>query len=124
MKKASLVMIALTLVFMAFAGGFLIGRNSNRSNVRVSTFPNSTSAPVETTTAPTQTEPLLININTATTEQLTQLPGIGTVIAERIVSYRNTSGPFESLADLTNVEGIGDKKLEGILDYITLGGQE
>lgn len=51
------------------------------------------------------------------------LPGIGQTLANRIVAYRDANGPFENLGELCNVEGIGDKKLESILDHITIGGQ-
>lgn len=121
MKKASLIMIAMTLVFTAFTVGFILGRNAdhNRVSISVSHAPKQTDPPQET--APT--EPTPIDINTATVQQLSSLPGIGQVLAQRIISYRTANGPFESLADLTKVEGVGEKKLEAILEYITLGGQ-
>lgn len=60
----------------------------------------------------------LLNINTATVEQLQQLPGIGEKIAERIVKYREKNGPFSKVEDLLNVKGIGEKKLEKIKPLI------
>jgi comEA protein len=121
MKKASLIMIAMTLVFTAFTVGFILGRNAdhNRVSISVSHAPKQTDPPQATT--PTELTP--IDINTATVQQLSSLPGIGQVLAQRIISYRTANGPFESLADLTKVEGVGEKKLEAILEYITLGGQ-
>lgn len=125
MKKASLVIITLTLILCAFAGGFFLGRGTDQNTIRVSSLP--TAAPKEdqnTGISPTEpTPPLLIDINTATEEEFTALPGIGDTLAKRIVAFRAENGPFESLADLLNVEGIGEKKLESILDYITIGGQ-
>ncbi len=58
-----------------------------------------------------------ININNADLEKLTQLPGIGVVLAGRIIDYRNEHGPFGSLDELTNVKGIGEKTLEKLRDY-------
>ena len=64
-----------------------------------------------------------INVNTATAEELTELPGIGQVLAQRIIAYREAHGPFTSVAQLGDVEGIGEKKLEAIIELITIGGQ-
>ncbi len=53
-----------------------------------------------------------LDINTATVEQLVALPGIGQVLAERIVAYRDAHGPFTSVNQLGDVEGIGDALVE------------
>ncbi len=61
-----------------------------------------------------------ISINTASRTELESLPGIGSVLAERIVAYRQLHGAFTSVDDLLNVSGIGEKKLEDIREMITL----
>ncbi|MGN0115661.1 MAG: ComEA family DNA-binding protein [Acutalibacteraceae bacterium] len=78
---------------------------------------------VKNTTAkrtPTTAFSGVININTATAEELTQLKGIGEVIAGRIVDYRNENGAFSSIEDIMNVSGIGEKKFEAIRDNISV----
>lgn len=71
------------------------------------------------TTNKTDKSTELININTATAEELKQLKGIGDVIAERIVKYAQTVG-FNTIEDIKNIKGIGDKKFEVIKDKITV----
>ena len=61
-----------------------------------------------------------ININTATAKELQTLRGIGPTMAQRIVEYRQTSGRFATLEELTNVKGIGEKTLEKIRDSIAV----
>lgn len=62
----------------------------------------------------------LININTASLDQLQSLPGIGAVIAQNIIDYRNSQGPFRSIEEIKNVSRIGDKTFEKIKDKITV----
>ena len=61
-----------------------------------------------------------ININTATSQELQTLRGIGPVRAQRIVEYRQRFGRFSTVDDLTNVKGIGEKTLEQIRDNIVV----
>ena len=59
----------------------------------------------------------LVNINTANAVQLTQLPGVGPAIAQKIIDYRTANGPFTSVDDLTKVPGIGAAKLAQIKSH-------
>ena len=59
----------------------------------------------------------LVNINTANATQLTQLPGGGPAIAQKIIDYRTANGPFTSVDDLTKVPGIGAAKLAQIKSH-------
>ena len=64
--------------------------------------------------------PEKIDINTADAEQLMTLPGIGEVMAKRIIRYREENGPFVSVEDLLNISGIGENTLESLRGHITL----
>jgi len=59
-----------------------------------------------------------ININTATIKALCRLPGIGPKTAQKIIEYRNQYGKFKSVNELTQVKGIGEKKLLKIWPYV------
>jgi competence protein ComEA len=66
--------------------------------------------------------PGLVNINTATLEELDTLPGIGPITAQKIIDYRESNGPFKKIEDIQNVSDIGLVTFEKIKDLITVGG--
>jgi competence ComEA-like helix-hairpin-helix protein len=62
-----------------------------------------------------------VNLNTATSEQLQEVPGIGPSTADKILQMRKSYGPFKSLDDLLAVRGIGPKRLEKMRKYLVAG---
>ena len=62
-----------------------------------------------------------LDLNTATEEELEALPGIGPALAERIVVYRTENGPYLSVEELLLVRGIGEKTLQKLEAYVTVG---
>lgn len=62
----------------------------------------------------------IVNINTATKEELTKVPGIGESKAESIIKHREENGNFNTIEDIKNVSGIGESLFEKIKDYITV----
>jgi competence protein ComEA len=64
---------------------------------------------------------LLVDINTANSEMLQELPGIGPVLAGRIINYRDENGDFTDVEELTNVNGIGDKTMDKLRPLIIVG---
>ena len=136
MKKPAVgVLVLVTSVFAAFTAGFFMGRHLNRAPVRIyQTLPQTADVPQNLPAAqtpdvsaadqtPAETAPLMVNINTATVQELEALPGIGPVVAQRIVAYRDEHGAFRTVEELTKVKGIGESKLEELLDLITTGGE-
>ena len=87
---------------------------STKNNISIITSSNSDEATSQDTTSK------LININTASAQELTSLPGIGETKANNIVSYRTENGYFKTIEDLKNVSGIGDATFEQLKDYITV----
>ena len=69
--------------------------------------------------APVQTG--LVNVNTASLEELDTLPGIGPVTAQKIIDYRTTNGPFQSIEAIMDVSGIGPATYARIKDLISVG---
>lgn len=78
---------------------------------------NSQSSSSTASTTPTKGK---LNINKASVEELDTLPGIGAVIAGRIIDYRNKNGSFKTLTELKEVSGIGDAKYEKVKDLISI----
>ena len=108
------ILVSAALICMAFTAGLSLGR-THRDPVTV-TVTTREVAPLE------QDFTMLVNINTASADQLAALPGIGEGYAEKIRAYREANGPFQAVEELLNVEGIGPARLEAIYDYITVGG--
>jgi competence protein ComEA len=62
----------------------------------------------------------LVNINTATLDQLDALPGIGPTTAQKIIDYRNLHGPFQKIEDIMNVSGIGPATFDKLKSLISI----
>lgn len=123
MKNTALwLLVLICCVCLAFTGGLFVGRNFGHGDIQLSDIPSSSSSVSSSSSANKDETPLAVNINTATSEQLQALPGIGPTLAQRIIDYRNENGPFADVADLLNVSGIGPGKLQDILEHITTGG--
>lgn len=90
------------------------------------TWPGAPAAPTAAPTvgptagAPATTPPVLVDLNTATLEQLDTLPGIGPVTGQAILDWRTANGAFTSVDELLEVDGIGDATLADLRDLVTV----
>ena len=108
------VLLGLTGLFLCLLlGMFLHDRAAMKSPTPVET---ALTAPVEEV----RPDPSPVNLNTASAEELTALPGIGEELSRRITAYREERGPFKTVEDLTDVSGIGQGKLAALEGLVTV----
>ena len=126
-SKIEYISIIIFVAVLGFGGGWFLRGDTTATPIEIETQYTVESAVVVSTTAPSQTvtatpveEPLMVNINTATVDELDKLPNIGEQRAQDIVDYREEHGDFAIPEALTEVPGIGEGILETIIDYITV----
>ena len=128
-RKIALVLLMLTLTFAGFCVGLFIGKQREPASVTIYTTKTPTATVSESTAAPesppesTQGAAYvdgLLDINLASVEDLTTLPGIGPALAQRIVDYRGQNGRFSSVEELMQVEGIKEKTYEKLKNQIRI----
>lgn len=124
LKMLIIISAAMIITVLSFSLGYFkakmdFQKYSDSYTVSVEKIAESTT-PEEETTIPGETA-LLININTASAAELEALPGIGPVIAERIVTHREANGEFQNRYSIMDVPGIGAGIYDKIKDSICVG---
>lgn len=117
MKKGGRILLCICAASLFFLVGLFAGRNHRDDYV---SLPQNNIT--DTVVATEEIRDVRLDINVATKSQLMDLPGVGETLADRIIAYRNEHGSFASTDDLQNVEGIGEKKLQAIVEWIKVGG--
>lgn len=104
------------------AGGFRPGAAAHSLNLAATLASGDqvyVSGPDQESVSPTSDDGVVV-VNRATASDLEQLPGVGPVLAERIVAYRDANGPFQEVEDLLDVPGIGESKLASMRDIVRI----
>lgn len=116
LKRPEALLIALALLFFAGAvlTGYLFTPDSENKASVIYVSDKDKERLIENSEATT----VLINLNTATTEELMQLEGVGEVIADAIIDYRKENGGFSSVDELLDIKGIGETKYNSIKPYV------
>ena len=121
LTKSEKCAIIITLVFLALVLGYALGQKKQEPVfvITESSFTAEREAPEAAgDNAPATAIVGKININTADAAELEKLEGIGPVLAERIIAYREETGGFKKIEDITKVQGIGAAVFESIRDCI------
>ena len=115
-KEADLSQVNLAYILQDGQKIYIPNKNEKNSEYITENIGNN----VEENSTSTREEGKKVNINTASIEELDQLPGIGPSIAQRIVDYRTEHGKFKTIEEIQDVKGIGDAKYDEIKDNITV----
>jgi len=122
LTKCEKIVLILSALFLALSFGFLLGEKKTEVPVLFGSSEYVSRGAQQTAGAavPGKEGTVVININTAGLEELESLEGIGPVLAQRIIDYREENGGFAAIEDITKVRGIGDAVYSDIWQYISV----
>ena len=119
-KDMLLTITAAVLFFSSSLGSFFINHRDKKHHdpIVIEKIEDTETTSEEATDATKSTEPLYLDLNLASHEELQLLPGIGESLAQRIIDYRTSEGRFRNIEELMNVNGIGQGIFDGLKQYI------
>lgn len=118
--------LGLTAAFLLFTGGWFLAKQNEAEPYQVTVEQTGAGQSVDPSaeSKPERPDSLMegevIDLNTADVYELSRLPGIGEKRAQAIVEYRQANGPFQTVEELDQVDGIGPAILNGLKDYATV----
>jgi competence protein ComEA len=121
LTRTEIVCLTAAAVFLTAAAGVRLGSSVSGGEVSIRPALRAqavSDSPAEET--PALSDSYKVDINSADTETLSLLPGIGETLAGRIVEYREKNGAFSEISDIMDVSGIGQGTFDKIKDYITV----
>lgn len=123
-SKAEIAAIVITVIFIAVTGIYFLQDRNESAAVTISSGQTASSEANALQSFSPQTPEVspfaLININTATEQELCSLPGIGETLSARIIAYRSEHGLFKNTDEIMSVSGIGAKTYQNLKSYITV----
>lgn len=116
---------AITTTTLSVTTSTVVQPTTTNTTTSLATTQNSAPFPANTSTTAATSGQIVqqsqkININSANVQELEKITGVGPVIAQRIIDYRNANGLFQKIEDIKKVNGIGDVKFEKMKDEITI----
>jgi len=123
-SKVEIAAIIIAVIFIAVTGLYFLHDRNESAAVTISSGRTVSAEDTGVQSFSPQTPEIspfaLVNINTATEQELCSLPGIGETLSARIIAYRNEHGLFKSIDEIMSVSGIGAKTYQNLKSYITV----
>ena len=121
LKRAERLAVVITAVFLLLVAAYHLLSTRQTAAVTVTASQQTEQRKLPERSAAENADVQTVDLNRATAEELQTLSGIGPTLAQRIIDYREAHGPFESVEEITQVQGIAEKVFSENFDRMTVG---